>query len=48
MIKLKASSEFIIQIKNLVLSSKLKFKTNYEFKTNFRFKSIAYILTNIS
>lgn len=50
MIKLKTSSEFMIQIKNLVLNSKLRFKTSYEFKTNFRFKIIyfyKYFKTNI-
>lgn len=50
MIKLKTSSEFMIQIKDLVLNSKLKLKASYDFKTNFRFKSIysyKYFKTNI-
>lgn len=41
MIKLRTSSEFMIQIKNQVLNSKLRLKTSCELKTNFRFKSIS-------
>lgn len=50
MITLKTSSEFMIQIKNLFLNLKLRFKTSYEFKTNFRLKiiySYKYFKTNI-